>query len=60
MRFIILVKAKKSSEAGVLPDEELLTAQVEYHEEFAFEDPTVAELKGLSGMYHLSAVRWQD
>jgi class 3 adenylate cyclase len=27
--------------------------------EFMFEEPTVAELKGLSGMYELSAVRWQ-
>jgi class 3 adenylate cyclase len=27
--------------------------------EFSFEAPTDAELKGLSGMYHLSAVRWQ-
>jgi class 3 adenylate cyclase len=27
--------------------------------EFSFEDPTDVELKGLSGMYRLSAVRWQ-
>jgi class 3 adenylate cyclase len=26
--------------------------------EFAFEAPTETELKGLSGMYRLSAVRW--
>ena len=35
MRFMILVKASKSTEAGVLPNEELLTRQVEYHEELA-------------------------
>ena len=27
--------------------------------EFAFESPTDAELKGLSGTYRLSAVRWR-
>jgi hypothetical protein len=35
MRFVILVKASETSEAGGLPDEELLTAQVAYHEELA-------------------------
>lgn len=35
MRFIILVKATESSEAGVLPTEELLAAQVEFHEALA-------------------------
>jgi class 3 adenylate cyclase len=33
---------------------------VESSGEFAFEDPTDAELKGLSGMYRLSAVRWRN
>jgi class 3 adenylate cyclase len=32
---------------------------VESTGEFAFEDPTDAELKGLSGMHRLSAVRWR-
>lgn len=35
MRFIILVKATKSTEAGLMPSEDLLKAQVEYHEELA-------------------------
>ena len=35
MRFMILVKATKDSEAGVMPTEELLTAMVGYHEELA-------------------------
>jgi hypothetical protein len=33
MRFMILVKATKSSEAGVLPSEELLAAMGKYNEE---------------------------
>ena len=35
MRFIILVKASKDSEAGVMPSEELLTAMADYHEQLA-------------------------
>ena len=33
MRFMILVKATKNSEAGMLPDEKLLTAMGKYNEE---------------------------
>ncbi|MQA30624.1 MAG: YciI family protein [Luteitalea sp.] len=33
MRFMILVKADKNSEAGVLPDEKLLTEMGKYNEE---------------------------
>ena len=33
MRFMILVKASKDSEAGVLPDEKLLTEMGKYNEE---------------------------
>jgi hypothetical protein len=33
MRFIVLVKADKDSEAGVLPDERLLTEMGKYNEE---------------------------
>ncbi len=33
MRFMILVKADKNSEAGVLPDEKLLTEMTNYNEE---------------------------
>jgi hypothetical protein len=33
MRFMVIVKATKSSEAGVLPTEELLTAMGNYNEE---------------------------
>jgi len=33
MRFMILVKATKDSEAGILPDEQLLAEMAAYHEE---------------------------
>ncbi len=33
MRFMIIVKANKDSEAGVMPREDLMTAMAEYHEE---------------------------
>lgn len=35
MRFMVIVKANKDSEAGVLPDEKLLTAMGKYNEELA-------------------------
>jgi hypothetical protein len=35
MRFMILVKASKDTEAGVLPEEKLITAMADYHEELA-------------------------
>ena len=33
MRFMVLVKADKNSEAGVLPDEKMLTEMGKYNEE---------------------------
>ena len=35
MRFMIIVKATKDSEAGVMPEEEMLTVMANYHEELA-------------------------
>src|SRR3989454_10245973 len=35
MRFMVLVKADKSSEAGVMPSQQLLTAMGKYNEELA-------------------------
>jgi hypothetical protein len=35
MRFMILVKATKDSEAGVMPREEMFTAMADYHEQLA-------------------------
>jgi hypothetical protein len=35
MRFMIIVKATKDSEAGVMPDEKLLAEMAAYHEDLA-------------------------
>lgn len=35
MRFMILVKASKDSEAGVMPTEEMLKTMADYHEQLA-------------------------
>lgn len=35
MRFMILVKANTDTEAGVMPDQAMLTAMVDYHEDLA-------------------------
>src|SRR6266496_3614278 len=35
MRFMMIVKASKDSEAGVMPEEDLLAAMATYHEELA-------------------------
>lgn len=35
MRFMIIVKATKDTEAGVMPEEKLLSAMSKYHEELA-------------------------
>jgi hypothetical protein len=35
MRFMILVKATKDSEAGVMPEEQLIASMATYHEELA-------------------------
>ena len=35
MRFMIIVKATPDSEAGVMPEEQLLTAMADYHEQLA-------------------------
>jgi hypothetical protein len=35
MRFMIIVKATPDSEAGVMPEEPLLTAMADYHEQLA-------------------------
>jgi hypothetical protein len=35
MRFMIIVKATKDSEAGVMPEEKLIAVMADYHEELA-------------------------
>ena len=38
MRFMIIVKATKDTEAGVMPEEKLIAAMAKYHEELAKAD----------------------
>jgi hypothetical protein len=47
MRFMMLVKADKSSEAGVLPDEKMLSTMGKYNEEMA----KAGVLLDLSGLH---------
>ena len=51
MRFMVLVKATKESEAGAMPDAELLTAMGKYNEELA----KAGILLDLSGLHPSSA-----
>ncbi len=50
MRFMILVKATRDSEAGVMPGEELIAAMAQYHEELA----TAGLLADASGLQNSS------
>ncbi|OTP69676.1 PhnB protein [Caballeronia sordidicola] len=54
MRFIIMVKANENTEAGVLPDEALLSAMGAYHEELS----KAGVLLDASG-FHPSATGWR-
>src|SRR5207237_7470976 len=47
MRFMMIVKASKESEAGVLPSEELIAAMTKYNEELA----KAGALLDLSGLH---------
>ena len=57
MRFMILVKANKDSEAGVMPEEKLISAMAIYHEELAkagaLLDASGLQLSGGSYEIHL-------
>jgi hypothetical protein len=46
MRFMVIVKASKESEGGVMPDEQLLAAMGKYNEELA-KAGVLLELSGL-------------
>ena len=68
MRFIILVKATKDSEKGVMPSEKLLAEMGGYHEELAkyskgqrsFVDGPFAETKELVAGYTIINVKSRD
>ena len=48
MRFLIMVKATKESEAGVMPEEKLMAEMAQYHEELV----KAGVLLDASGMAH--------
>lgn len=48
MRFMVLVKATKESEAGAMPDEKMLAAMAKYNEELA-KAGVLLDLSGLQG-----------
>lgn len=54
MRFMIIVKASKDSEAGVMPGEDLLSAMADYHQELA-KAGVLLDANGL----HPSAKGWR-
>lgn len=54
MRFMILVKATKDSEAGVMPQEQLIAEMATFHEEL------VAETKELIAGYTLIQVKSRE
>lgn len=54
MRFMIIVKASKDSEAGVMPEEELIDVMATYHEELA-KAGALLEASGL----HPSSAGWR-
>ena len=57
MRFMILVKASRSSEAGGKPTEKLLSEQVTYHEELAEAD-ILQDAAGLKSSSHGWRIRY--
>jgi hypothetical protein len=54
MRFMIIVKASKESEAGVMPAEDLFSAMADYHQELA-EAGVLLDANGL----HPSSKGWR-
>ena len=58
MRFMVIVKATKSSEAGVVPSEELLTAMGKYNEELS-KDGVVLAGEGLHPSSKGARVRFE-
>ena len=54
MRFMIIVKASKDSEAGVMPEEKLIAAMAKYHEELQ----KAGALLDASGL-HASSKGWR-
>ena len=65
MKFLILVKATKDSEAGVMPSQKLLAEMGAYHEEYSksgrsFVDGPFAETKELVAGYTIVDVKSRE
>jgi hypothetical protein len=57
MRFMVIVKANKTSESGALPDEKMLSAMGKYNEELA-KAGVLLDLSGLKASSHGARVRF--
>jgi hypothetical protein len=57
MRFMVIVKASKESEAGALPDEKLLSEMAKYNEQLA-KAGVLLDLSGLKASSHGARVRF--
>jgi hypothetical protein len=57
MRFMVIVKASKDSEAGVMPDEKLLSEMGKFNEELA-KAGVLLDLSGLKASSHGARVRF--
>jgi hypothetical protein len=59
MRYMIVVKASKDTEAGVMPGEELLSAMVAYHEQLA-QAGVLMDANGLQPSSKGWRIKWSD
>jgi hypothetical protein len=59
MRFMILVKASKDSEAGVMPPESMFTAMADYHEELS-RAGVLLDANGLQPTSKGWRIEWSD
>ncbi|MDH6232493.1 hypothetical protein M2281_003092 [Mesorhizobium soli] len=59
MRYMIVVKASKDSEAGVMPGEELLSAMAGYHEQLA-QAGVLVDASGLQPSSKGWRIKWSD
>jgi hypothetical protein len=57
MRFMVIVKADKNSEAGILPDQKILTAMGKFNEELS-KDGVILAMEGLQASSKGARVRF--
>ena len=58
MRFMVIVKATKDSEAGVMPSEELLAAMGNFNQERFCNNPSVKRLVGIDERSSFVSTMW--